>query len=39
MPKVNPTNEYNICDFCPIALLNGEGKLFFSLISRNTFNT
>ena len=34
IPKVNPPTAHNISDFCPIALLNVEGKLFFSLVSR-----
>ena len=34
-PKINPPTAYNISDFRTIALLNVEGKLFFSLISRN----
>ena len=34
IPKVNPSTAHNIPDFCPIALLNVEGKLFFSLVSR-----
>ena len=35
IPKVNPPTAHNIIsDFCPIALLNVEGKLFFSLVSR-----
>ena len=32
--KVNPPNATQIEDFRPIALLNVEGKLFFSLISK-----
>ena len=35
IPKVKPPTEHNISDFCPIALLNVEGKLFFSLVSRH----
>ena len=34
IPKVNPPTAHNISDFRPIALLNVEGKLFFSLVSR-----
>ena len=34
IPKVKPPTEHNISDLCPIALLNVEGKLFFSLVSR-----
>ena len=34
IPKVKPPTEHNISDFHPIALLNLEGKLFFSLVSR-----
>ena len=34
IPKVNPPNVNQIEDFRPIALLNVEGKLFFSLISK-----
>ena len=34
IPKVNPQTAHNISDFCPIALSNVEGNLFFSLISR-----
>ena len=34
IPKVKPPTEHNISDFRPIALLNVEGKLFFSLVSR-----
>ena len=34
IPKVKPPTKHNISDFRPIALLNVEGKLFFSLISR-----
>ena len=34
IPKVNPPNSSSITDFRPIALLNVEGKLFFSLISK-----
>ena len=33
-PKVKPPTAYNISDFRPIALLNMEDKLFFSLVSR-----
>ena len=33
IPKVNPPDPSSIKDFRPIALLNVEGKLFFSLIS------
>ena len=32
--KVNPPTAHNISDFLPIALLNKEAKLFFSLVSR-----
>ena len=31
--KVNSPTAHNISDFCPIVLLNVEGKLFFSLVS------
>ena len=34
IPKVKPPTERNISDFRPIALLNVEGKVFFSLVSR-----
>ena len=34
IPKNKPPSPNNIKDFRPIALLNVEGKLFFSLISR-----
>ena len=34
IPKLKPPTEHNISDFCPIALLNVEDKLFFSLVSR-----
>ena len=34
IPKVNPSTTHNISDFHPIALLNVDGKRFFSLISR-----
>ena len=34
IPKTKPPCPSNIKDVCPIALLNGEGKLFFSLISK-----
>ena len=34
IPKVNPPTTSKIEDFRPIALLNVEGKLFFSLISK-----
>ena len=34
IPKVNPPAAHNISDFRPIALLNVEGMLFFSLVSR-----
>lgn len=34
-PNVNPPTEHNISDFDPIALLNVEGKLFFSLVFRH----
>ena len=34
IPKVKPPTAHNISDFGPIALLNVEGKLFFSLVSR-----
>ena len=33
-PKINPPTAHNISDFRPIALLNVESKLFFSLVSR-----
>ena len=32
--KVKPPTAHNISDFRPIALLNVEGKLFFSLVSK-----
>ena len=35
IPKVKPPTAHNISDFRPIALLNVEGKLFFSLVSRH----
>ena len=35
IPKVNPPTAHNTSDFRPIALLNVEGKLFFSLVSRH----
>ena len=38
IPKVNPPDPSNIKDFRPIALLNVEGKIFFSLISRRFEN-
>ena len=34
IPKVKPPTEHNISDFRLIALLNVEGKFFFSLVSR-----
>ena len=34
IPKTKPPSPSNIKDFRPIALLNVEGKLFFSLISK-----
>ena len=34
IPKTKPPSPNNIKDYRPIALLNVEGKLFFSLISR-----
>ena len=34
IPRVNPPTAHNISDVRPIALLNVEGKLFFSLVSR-----
>ena len=34
IPKVKPPNNSTITDFRPIALLNVEGKIFFSLISK-----
>ena len=34
IPKVKPPNPNNIKDFRSISLLNVEGKLFFSLISK-----
>ena len=34
IPKTKPSCPSNIKDFCPIALLNVEGKLFFILISK-----
>lgn len=33
IPKVNPPTKCNISYFHPIALLNVESKLFFSLVS------
>ena len=33
-PKTKPPNPSNIKDFRPIALMNVEGKLLFSLLSR-----
>ena len=38
VPKVNPPVPNKIEDFRPIALLNVEGKLFFSLISKRVEN-
>ena len=35
IPKVKPPAEHNLSDFRPIALLNVEGELFFSLVSRH----
>ena len=35
IPKVNLPTAHNISDFRPIALLNMESKLFFSLVSRH----
>ena len=34
IPKITPPNTSKIEDFRPIALLNVEGKLFFSLVSK-----
>ena len=34
IPKVKPFSQSNVKDFRPIALLNVEGKLFFSLLSK-----
>ena len=34
IPKTKPPSPSNIKDFRPIALLNVEGKLFFSLVSK-----
>ena len=34
IPKVSTPSDTNLSDFRPIALLNVEGKLFFSLISK-----
>ena len=34
IPKVSSTSENKLSDFRPIALLNVEGKLFFSLVSK-----
>ena len=34
IPKVNPPTKHKTSDFRPITLLNVEGKLFFSLVSR-----
>ena len=35
IPKVKPPTEHSNSDFLPIPLLNVEGKLFFSLVSRH----
>lgn len=35
IPKVNPPTKCNISYFYPIALLNVESELFFSLVSRH----
>ena len=35
IPIVNPPTGHNISDFRPIALLNVEGNLFFSLVSKH----
>ena len=37
IPKVKVPNPKNIKDFRPLALLNVEGKIFFSLLSRRLF--
>ena len=34
IPKVSNPSENKLSDFCPIALLNVEGKIFFSLLSK-----
>ena len=34
IPKVSSPSENKLSDFRPIALLNAEGKLFFSLVSK-----
>ena len=38
IPKTRPPCPSNVKDVCPIALLNVEGKLFFSLISKRLVN-
>ena len=38
IPKTKPPCPSNIKDFCPTMLLNVEGKLFFSLISKQLVN-
>ena len=35
IPKVSSHSENKLSDFCPIALLNVEGKFFFSLVSKH----
>ena len=35
IPKVSSPSEDKLADFRPIALLNVEGKLFFSLVSKH----
>ena len=38
MPKTKPPCQSSIKDFCPINLINVEGKLFFNLISERLLN-
>ena len=35
VPKVSSPSENKLSDFCPVALLNVEGKPFFSLLSKS----